>query len=619
VIAALPASARAQGAGYWHTSGATIVDSQGVPVRIAGINWFGFETGNAMPHGLWARDYRDMLQQVSTLGYNTIRIPYSSQMLDPTSVVSGMTFAGGLNADLKDASGNVLPPLAVLDKVIAYAGQLGLRVILDRHRPDSGAQSALWYTSAYSEQRWIDDWKMLAARYAGDTTVVAFDLHNEPHSPACWGCGDTTVDWRLAAERAGNAIHSVNPDLLIIVEGIDWGGNLTRAGQYPVRLNVANRLVYSPHDYPASVAAQPQFDDPAYPANLAAFWDGRWGYLRRQGLAPVMLGEFGSKMLTNSDQLWLNSLVAYLGLTTAAGAQSFSWTYWCLNPDSGDTGGILMDDWISVDPVKHGPLLPIQFPLGTFPIVPDTESPTAPSTLSASGPTSASVTLAWAPASDNVGVVGYDVYIGAATLPTLSAAGTGATVSGLAPATAYTFTVRARDAAGNRSGASPAATATTGAAPTAVNLVQNPEFDAGTANWSFWADASVGASATFNVVTGVTLSGTNSLRTRVLADGGADWRVQAYQTVGLVAGKTYRIRFKAKANDVRTMRVVLQQTGGAWTEYWSQTVGLTTTVTDYGPFKFVAPVTDVTTQIKFYMGGARPSVYVDQVVVKQSP
>ena len=43
------------------TSGATIVDRHGRPFVIQGVNWFGFETHNHAPHGLWARDYRDML------------------------------------------------------------------------------------------------------------------------------------------------------------------------------------------------------------------------------------------------------------------------------------------------------------------------------------------------------------------------------------------------------------------------------------------------------------------------------------------------------------------------------------------------------------------------------
>ena len=49
-------SAGAVGSGYWHTSGSQILDSGGNPVRIAGINWYGFETPDEIAHGLWAQD-----------------------------------------------------------------------------------------------------------------------------------------------------------------------------------------------------------------------------------------------------------------------------------------------------------------------------------------------------------------------------------------------------------------------------------------------------------------------------------------------------------------------------------------------------------------------------------
>ena len=65
------------GTGYWHTSGSKILDANNQQVRIAGVNWFGFETGNYVLHGLWSRDYRDMLNQIKSLGYNTIRMPFS--------------------------------------------------------------------------------------------------------------------------------------------------------------------------------------------------------------------------------------------------------------------------------------------------------------------------------------------------------------------------------------------------------------------------------------------------------------------------------------------------------------------------------------------------------------
>ncbi|MFD2881576.1 cellulase family glycosylhydrolase [Paenibacillus rhizoplanae] len=58
---------------------------------------------------------------------------------------------------------------------------------MDRHRPDSGGQSTLWYTAAYPESRWLSDWVMLANRYANNPTVIGADLHNEPHGTASWG------------------------------------------------------------------------------------------------------------------------------------------------------------------------------------------------------------------------------------------------------------------------------------------------------------------------------------------------------------------------------------------------------------------------------------------------
>src|SRR5512141_3007505 len=76
------AGAAAVGDGYWHTSGSQILDASGNAVRIAGINWFGFETNVYAPHGLWSRDYRAMIDQIRSLGYDTIRLPYCREMLE---------------------------------------------------------------------------------------------------------------------------------------------------------------------------------------------------------------------------------------------------------------------------------------------------------------------------------------------------------------------------------------------------------------------------------------------------------------------------------------------------------------------------------------------------------
>ncbi|MFD8495239.1 glycosyl hydrolase family 18 protein [Amycolatopsis sp. NPDC059657] len=89
----------------------------------------------------------------------------------------------------------------------------------------------------------------------------------------------------------------------------------------------------------------------------------------------------------------------------------------------------------------------------------DTQAPTAPGNLRSTGADSGSVTLAWNASTDNTGVVAYDVYRGGALAATVTT--TTAKISGLAPSTSYTFTVKARDAYDNASAASNALTAST--------------------------------------------------------------------------------------------------------------------------------------------------------------
>src|SRR5437763_3204018 len=141
-------AAHAQGVDYWYTSGNQILDSGNRPVRIAGINWFGFETRSFVVHGLWAQDYKYILNAIKSNGYNVIRIPLSNELVEsnplPTAeTISFSNSSGPINSDLRGLHG-----LEILDKVISYAGSIGLRVILDNHRSeagDSAESNGLWY------------------------------------------------------------------------------------------------------------------------------------------------------------------------------------------------------------------------------------------------------------------------------------------------------------------------------------------------------------------------------------------------------------------------------------------------------------------------------------------
>lgn len=330
---------------YLVTSG-RIVDGQGQPVQLKGVNWFGFETTDHVVHGLWARNWKSMIDQMRDLGFNAVRLPVCPGTLRRSAP---STINYGLNPDLAG-----LDSLGLLDAVVHYLDAQGLYVLFDHHRPDCQSISELWYTAQYSEQQWIADLTFLAQRYGALPRVIGVDLKNEPHGAATWGTGNPATDWNKAAERAAAAVGQVAPHWLIFVEGIQenpscsannhpfWGENLEPLSCTPLAIP-ADRLVLSPHTYGPDVFGQPYFNDPTFPANMAAIWDRHFGQFI--GAYAVILGEFGGKYGEGDprDVRWQDALVDYL-----AGKGVNSAFYWAWNPNSGDTGGILDDDWTTV-------------------------------------------------------------------------------------------------------------------------------------------------------------------------------------------------------------------------------------------------------------------------------
>lgn len=350
--------------------------------RLTGVNWFGFETGNLAPHGLWARDYKSVLKQIRDLGFNTVRIPWCNATLTgkPSSIqinaygTDPYTKQTGLNADLEGLSS-----LQVMDRILAECERLGLKVILDNHSraPDGYMNETIWYTAALSEADWIRDWKLVAERYRSNAAVVAADVKNEPHGnmtkgmkpPATWGYdepGQGITDWRAASVRAGKAILESNPKLIIIIEGVEnykgdntwWGGNLAGVKDTPItesELPLRN-LWYSAHEYGPEVYNQDWFSAPNFPDNLPDIWRGHFWFIHEQNIAPLFFGEFGIQEATASDPnsvayKWLKKFLDQVG-------RNSHWTFWALNPNSGDTGGLLKDDWVTVNPGKYALLKP---------------------------------------------------------------------------------------------------------------------------------------------------------------------------------------------------------------------------------------------------------------------
>ena len=405
-----PALLLAQGAGYWHTDGSQILDSDGRTVRIAGISWFGFETTDEVAHGLWNQDYHRILHTIKASGFNTIRIPFSNQMVESPTIPPLERASGRINNDLVN-----LNSLEIMDRIVSAAGAEGLKVILDNHRSeagDSNEHSGLWYTREYPERSWIADWQSMVSRYRtftdpdGNPVVIGVDLRNEPFlmvnghaSGSCWtgdtaagGCPitDTAHNWPAAAQRAAAAVLDINPNLLIFVEGVDcyngncnWqGGNLAGAANYPMELPYSGHLVYSAHDYGPTTSPQPWFKSTTTPDTLQQHWMRNWAYLSAQNIAPVWLGEFGTSNndrdiqspAAGSQGQWFATLIAFLRSEPRIG-----WAYWAANGE--DSTGLLAHNYDAPahTSLKLEELATIQFPLNQLPpVVAQTAAPAQP-------------------------------------------------------------------------------------------------------------------------------------------------------------------------------------------------------------------------------------------------
>jgi endoglucanase len=399
---------------WLHCKGDKIYDMKGNEVWLTGANWFGFNCTENVFHGSWY-DVKTILTNVADRGIGFLRIPISTELLyswmvgtpNKTSSVS----AGNnppfyvCNPDFYDAKiGGVKNSMEIFDYIMKYCKELGIKVMVDVHSPDannSGHNYPLWYgleTATAGEittDKWINTLVWLANKYKNDDTILALDLKNEPHgkrgytaiAPTDFAKWDNSTDennWKYAAEKCSKAILAANPNLLIMIEGIEqypktekgytcdtpdvwgasgdaapwngawWGGNLRGVKDYPINLGTLNsQIVYSPHDYGPSVYAQSWFNkDFTTQTLLDDYWYDSWAYIDDQAIAPLLIGEWGGYMDGGKNQKWMGLLRDYII------KNHINHTFWCLNPNSGDTEGLLKNDWSSWDEPKYALLKP---------------------------------------------------------------------------------------------------------------------------------------------------------------------------------------------------------------------------------------------------------------------
>lgn len=391
------------------TKGNQIINDEGQPVELKGANWFGFNNQSTMVDGLWGGpdsisfDFATIVHRLQLLGFNAVRLPFSFKDLNETkprnyaqnckiaslsdiqtsvtnpSVDPGNKTISPLGSPASQKEGvcnSYLPNDSTMNRflwVVDFFAKNGFYVLIDNHlREDQ--------TALESKDKWVQEWVKLATEISKNPEAskkVMIDILNEPDN---FG-----IRWEASGDKPGlgdlylsamDAIHQVNPNLLFLIEGTGQGGINANWGdgfatdpqvisqyglsnpnaffQALLKKPYVNQVVLSPHIYPPSVTFTPQNSEGAGLFNRLST---SFGTLTDKGYCsgdvckvfPVAPGEFGSRFTEEADLKTMSDLAQYFN-NVGPGADGKhqpikSWFYWSWNANSGDTGGLVEDNW----------------------------------------------------------------------------------------------------------------------------------------------------------------------------------------------------------------------------------------------------------------------------------
>ncbi|MCP3801076.1 glycoside hydrolase family 5 protein [Allokutzneria sp. A3M-2-11 16] len=356
----VPAAAAVPWTAPLSTEGRYVVDAKGDRFKLKSGNWHGAsgtwtgsgdvndpanhhagEKSDGIPLGLDRAPMAAMIESFRGIGLNSIRLPFSNEMVHDTRPVPDAAVRA--NPVLRGKT-----PLQVYDAVVAALTSAGFAVILNNHTNTTrwccGVDGNERWNTSQATRKWEADWLLMVQRYRHNARVVGADLYNEVRRNILddpnWGWGNEH-DWHAAAQRVADRILTeANPDILIVIEGINWYGipangfphgrpTLEPARTLSHTLVRSRKLVYSAHFYGytgpnhSGATGVGETSDPRYRdfgrEELSAVLDRQAFFVAQQGgqhfTAPVWISEFGSGGREETDpksRAWFENFVDHL-------------------------------------------------------------------------------------------------------------------------------------------------------------------------------------------------------------------------------------------------------------------------------------------------------------------
>jgi endoglucanase len=334
------------------TKGRNIVDTNGRRFKLSSVNWYGASDELFVLGGLDVQ-HRDVIAQtIRMLGFNSVRLPYADEMVmvNPHILPHLLT----ANPDLIGQRA-----LDVYEACVTALTDAGIAVIINNH-----ITTATWCCGAdpcdagwqndhlgpicrvkQTEEEWIQHWETVMERFLHNPRVIGADLRNEVRG--VWGTMPWDR-WATAAEKCGNRLLKMNRDWLMIVGGTESNNDLVGVRDRPVKLDVADRVVYTAHVYAWSGwgSSEGRYSKRGYASFIRAMRHN-WAYLVEQDIAPVWIGEFGAPHEPSvGDANYWGNLLRYLKAIDA------DFGYWAVNPrkpkgNEHESYSLVRDDWIT--------------------------------------------------------------------------------------------------------------------------------------------------------------------------------------------------------------------------------------------------------------------------------
>ncbi len=379
-----------------HSSSRWILDNNGARVKFRCVNWAGHGEAN-IPEGLNKQSIDYIADIIKNQGYNCVRLTYSiDHALNPgLRVQDSFTIAaansGTSSADMAGIYNQVVEknPFAanattrdVFGAVVDALWARGIVTLLDNHVSKASWCCNLndgngWWDTAYGyndinsryfhTQDWLTGLQAMAVWAQGHKGITAMSLRNELRA---FLLQDTNgrQDWYDLVKQAGSLVHQTNPDVLIVVGGVQSATDLVHVRTKPLDTSGwPGKHVWEFHAYSFTIT----FPHPFNICDIVKTEYGLFaGFVLEQGKAytgPLILSEFGVGMtggshdgLNDDDSFYLNCLRDYMTNNDA------DWAHWALQGsyyvregtlDYDEGWGLLTKDWSGVRNPKFPSML----------------------------------------------------------------------------------------------------------------------------------------------------------------------------------------------------------------------------------------------------------------------